>query len=75
MYTRIYGQQQLGKCFCVAGSQPMQKNSRKIMFVETIFVRFLCKKIIFDKNKANYGIPCPTIAVHLSTCAIDIMEW
>ena len=25
-YTRIYGQQRLGKCLCVAGSQPMGKN-------------------------------------------------
>jgi len=23
-YTKIYGQQQWGKCWCVAGSQPMQ---------------------------------------------------
>ena len=25
MYTRIYGQQQLEKCLCVAGSQPRGK--------------------------------------------------
>ena len=26
MYTRIYGQQQFGKCWCVARSQPTSEN-------------------------------------------------
>ena len=32
-YTRIYGQEQLGKCWCVARSQPTRKNfCHKIIF-------------------------------------------
>ena len=32
-YTMIHGQQQLGKCLCVAGSQPTRENSHcKIIF-------------------------------------------
>ena len=57
MYTRIYGQQQLGKCLCVAGSQPTRKKFRcKIIFALNIFVRFLCTKIfLYNEIKANYG--------------------
>ena len=41
---------QLGKCFCVAGSQAMQKNScRKKYFY---IVRFF----FYNENKANYGM-------------------
>ena len=56
-YTRIYGQQRLGKCWCVARSQPTHKNFRcKIIFVEKIFVHFLRLKIFLQRKKANYGI-------------------
>ena len=37
VYTRIYGQQQLGKCLCVAGSQPT--------------LNIFCCKIIFVLKK------------------------
>ena len=54
-YTRIHGQQQLGKCLCVAGSQPtkilvVKFYSRKI-FSYVFFVR----NFFYNKNKANYG--------------------
>ena len=51
-YTRIYGQQQLGKCLCVGGSQPtrIKLYSRKI-FSYVFFVR----KYFYNEIKANYG--------------------
>ena len=53
-YTRIYGQQQLGKCLCVAGSQPTRKkiciHSHKI-FSYVLFVQ----KYFYNKIKPNYG--------------------
>ena len=49
-YTRIHRQQQLGKCLCVAGSQPMlQIFQCKIIFVyENIFTTTT------KKTKTNY---------------------
>ena len=45
-YTRIHGQQQLGKCLCVAGSQPTWekfrckiKNFRTLSLYENILQR------------------------------------
>ena len=50
-YTRIYGQQQFGKCGCVARSQPtLEKYSRKIFSCI-----FCVQKYFYNKNKANYG--------------------
>ena len=45
-YTRIHGQQQLGKCLCVTGSQPMGKNSRKILCkIFSLYKNFFTTKI------------------------------
>ena len=53
-YTRIYGQQQLGKCLCVVGNQPTRKKFVvKIIFAQNIFVRFLCTKIFLQRNKSE----------------------
>ena len=53
-YTGIYGQQQLRKCLCVAGSQPMQESFHcKIIFAKNIFVHFLCTKIFLKQNKSE----------------------
>ena len=38
MYARICGQQQLGKCLCVAGSQP----TRKIVCCKIYSHKFFC---------------------------------
>ena len=57
MYTRICGQQQLGKCLCVAGSQPTRKNFRcKIYSCKIFSYVFLVRKYFHNKIKANYGI-------------------
>ena len=45
-YTGIYGQQQLGKCLCVAGANQRRKNFRTFSVYENIFTT----------KKANYGI-------------------
>ena len=42
-YTRIYGQQQLGKCLHVAGSQPTQK-------------KFICKNYIHVKHFRPFSL-------------------
>ena len=44
--TRIHGQQQFGKCLCVARSQPTSD-----IFSYVFFVR----KYFYNENKANYG--------------------
>ena len=44
-YTRIHGHQQLGKCLCVAGSQPTRKNFRwKIILVSSYENMFTAKE-------------------------------
>ena len=46
-YTRIYGQQQLGKCLCVAGSQPMSEklySRKKFSYVFCIRKNFFITK-------------------------------
>ena len=56
-YTRICGQQQLGKCLCVAGSQPTRKNFRcKISSRKIFSYVFLVQKYFHNEIKANYGI-------------------
>ena len=56
MYTRICGQQQLGKCLCVAGSQPTRKNFRCKIYPHKIFLYvFLVRKYFHNEIKANYG--------------------
>ena len=47
-YTRIYGQQQLGKCWCTARSQPTRKNFR----VKN-FRTFSVSENIFATNKSE----------------------
>ena len=55
-YTRIYGQQQLGKCWCVARSQPMRKNFRCKVYSCKIFSYDFCvRKYFCNEQKANYG--------------------
>ena len=57
MYTRIYGQQQLGKYLYVAGSQPMRKIFRCKIYSHKIFSYvFLVRKYFHNEIKANYGI-------------------
>ena len=57
MYTRICGQQQLGKCLCVAGSQPTRKNFRCKIYSRKIFPYvFLVRKYFHNEIKAKYGI-------------------
>ena len=57
MYTRICGQQQLGKYLCVAGSQPTRKNFCCKIYSRKIFsFVFLVRKYFHNKIKANYGI-------------------
>ena len=57
MYTRIYGQQQLGKYLCVAGA-----NQRRTIFVVKLYLRkifsyvFFVRKYFYNEIKANYGI-------------------
>ena len=50
-YTRIHGQQQLGKCLCVAGSQPMRKNSRCKIFICVKYFRMFSLYEIFLTTK------------------------
>ena len=53
-YTEIYGQQQLRKCLCVAGSKPTWERFHcKIIFAKNIFVHFLCTKIFLQQNKSE----------------------
>ena len=53
-YTGIYGQQQLRKCLCVAGSQSTRESFHcKIIFAKNIFVHFLCTKIFLQQNKSE----------------------
>ena len=55
-YTRIYGQQQLGKCWCVARSQPTRKNFRCKVYSCKIFSYVFCvRKYFCNEQKANYG--------------------
>ena len=55
-YTRIYGQQQLGKCWCVARSQPTRKNFRCKVYSCKIFSYDFCvRKYFCNEQKANYG--------------------
>ena len=56
-YTRIYGQQQLGKCWCVARSQPTRKNFRCKVYSCKIFSYVFCvRKYLCNEQKAKYGI-------------------
>ena len=56
-YTRIYGQQQLGKCWCVARSQPTRKNFRCKVYSCKIFSYVFCvRKYFCNEQKANYSI-------------------
>ena len=54
-YTRIHGQQQLGKCLCVAGNQ------REKIFVVKLYSRkifsyvFFVQKCFYNENEANYS--------------------
>ena len=36
-YTRIYGQQQLGKCLCVAGNEPTLEKFSLVYMQEQVF--------------------------------------
>ena len=56
-YTRIYGQQQLGKCLCVAGSQPTQKKicCKIIRSCKIFSYALFVQKYFNNKIKANYG--------------------
>ena len=57
MYTRICGEQQLGKCLCIAESQPMRKNFRCKIYLRKIFSYvFLVRKYFHNEIKANYSI-------------------
>ena len=46
MYTRIYGQQLLGKCLCVAGANQHVKHFRTFSLYEHMFAT----------KKTKYGI-------------------
>ena len=57
MYTRIYGQQQFGKCWCVARSQPTSEIFVVKLYSRKIFSYVFCvQKYFCNKNKANYGM-------------------
>ena len=45
MYTRIYGQQQFGKCWCLAWSQP---TSEKFSFVKFIHVKYFSTFSVYE---------------------------
>ena len=55
-YTRIYGQQRLGKYLCVAGA-----NQRGTIFAIKLYSHkifsyvFFVQKYFYNKIKANYG--------------------
>ena len=55
MYTRICGQQQLGKCLCVAGSQPTQKkfHCKNYIRVKYFHPFYICTKIFLQRNKSE----------------------
>ena len=55
--TRIYGQQQLGKYWCVARSQPTRKNFVVKLYSCKIFSYIFCvRKYFCNEQKANYGM-------------------
>ena len=61
-YTRIYGQQKLGKCLCVAESQPMQKICVLKLYSHKIFSYDFLYKNIFT-IKVNYSPSSRLISV------------
>ena len=52
--TKIYGQQQLGKCLRVTGSQPTQKEFRRKNYIRVKYFRSF-PLYIYNEIKANYG--------------------
>ena len=57
VYTRIYGQQRFGKCWCVARSQPTFEKIVVNYYSRKIFSYvFGVGKYFYNENKANYGI-------------------
>ena len=55
-YTRIYGQHQLGKCWCVARSQPTRKNF-VVKFIRVKYFRtFSVSENIFATNKKRITV-------------------
>ena len=66
-YTRIYGQQQLAKCWCVARSQPTRKIFVVKLYSCKIFSYVFCvRKYFCNEQKANYG----SIVSNTVTCAV-----
>ena len=56
-YTRIYGQQQLGKCWCVARSQPTTEKIFVVKFIHINFLDVFCvRKYFYNENEVNYGM-------------------
>ena len=63
MYTRIYGQQQFGKCWCVAGSQPTSKKYFIVkLYSRKLFSYVFCvRKYFYNENIVNYGTSCASM--------------
>jgi len=54
--TRIYGQQQLGKCWCIAGANQRAKIFVVKLYSCKIFLYVFCvRKYFCNEQKANYG--------------------
>ena len=66
-YTRIYGQQQLGKCWCVAGNQPTWLTGKKFvvkLYLCKYFCTFsVCKNV--SQRKKVYCDSTPNIPIYM----------
>ena len=69
-YTRIYGQQELGKCLCVAGSQPTRLTST-ITSVQTSGI------LISEPGSSRVVTSCrkmASVTVHISSDVFPLVE-
>ena len=72
MYTWIYGQQQFGKCWYIARSQPTSDVVK--LYLRKIFSYVFCvRKYFYNENKVNYSIVINQAQMLYFVCCFEIV--